>query len=297
MRSYANVVLPAPIAALLWLIPNLAQAQESNALAHASYQWIPATGVENPDASAPDLEIEVSTIRAGVKVPFVTKGGRTVVLPGVAYSLTRAALSNTPADDPDAFHELSVELAILHRISKRWSVVGRIAPGLATTFDDVDSDHVRFQTSILAIRGHYGFGLSASYIFGQLLPIPLVQFDWQATPAIRVRGILPSHIRAGYTFANRVEVGVVAQVNGNRYSITDANQPIADSVKYSVGDAAAFVRVRLHSMIWLSGSGGATLFRKFDVRDSDDNRVAKTDVDPAPVIQIGLELTPPRQQR
>lgn len=84
------------------------------------------------------------------------------------------------------------------------------------------------------------------------------------------------------------------QLNGNRYTARDPNAPLVESVKYTVADAGAFVGVKLFSEIWLTGFAGGTLFRQFDVRDDDDNRITETEVDPAPVIRLSLELSPGR---
>ena len=277
---------------------SAAHAQD-DALGRASFEVIPGVGVEDPPADTPDLEVQFATLRTSAKAPLVLRGGKTIVMPGLGYSLTTTTLSNTSDEDPDGFHELYLELGVIQRLAERWLLVGTLQPGLATNFDDVDSDHFRFQASALAMRetsggGKYGIGVSASYVFGRLLPIPLVTLDWRPSSSIRVRGTLPSRLVAGYGLAKRFEIGLAGQFNGNRYMIDDPDQPMAESVEYSVGDAGLFASIKLFSSVWLTGYGGTTVFRKFDVKDDDNNTISDTDVDPAAVIRVGVELSPGR---
>ena len=46
----------------------------------------------------------------------------------------------------------------------------------------------------------------------------------------------------------------------------------------------------LGGMFWAFAAGGVSLFQELDIEDRSDNTLQKSDIDPSPYVQVGLNL-------
>jgi len=185
----------------------------------------------------------------------------------------------------------------------------QLSPSLATNFKNVDGEHVRFSAVMLFFyqfskRFSLGFGAIANYAFGSLLPLPGLEVVWRPTERWHVYVFLPSNLRVAWRALPFMDVGVGSALAGNRYMISDICDPsdltrpcnnAVESLVYSVIDVHAFVDFKLYGWLWFSLRGGHTLWRNFDVLDTNNNSVGGRDFDNAPIFGVRLALRPPLQ--
>ena len=161
-----------------------------------------------------------------------------------------------------------------------------------------------------------GGGVVASYAFGQLLPLPLLYVDWSPLDSFRLEGSLPYFASAIVSIADRVELGLLADVGGNEYSIRepriserypcvagvdDPSTPgdesradpasCTDHLAYSVVAAGAVARVRLFSSVWLGTFFGHTLYRRYELKNADGGTVPGGKADVPNEVAFRLALT------
>ncbi|MEM9190702.1 MAG: DUF6268 family outer membrane beta-barrel protein [Myxococcota bacterium] len=262
----------------------------------ASIEYEEMLGTEISD-SVGDATLRLSTIRVRGNVPLRLDDA--VLVPGVFYTSTFVSLdSDVDLGAPDTFHELGVSLALVQPLSEAWSLQFRVAPSIATDFSNVEGDNFRIANLVLATHRFnssfsLGFGFLLNYIVGELLPLPVLTVDWRPVPFFFAEVFLPQRIRVGFAIGDRVELGLSAQLRGNRYSVSNDNAPRLDALVFSSAHGGAFASVRLFSGLWLLAYGGVTAVRRFDLLD-DDEELASTDLENGPILQVSLEFRPPR---
>ena len=122
----------------------------------------------------------------------------------------------------------------------------------------------------------------------KLLPLPAIYLSWKPVNGLELETFLPAFLSLKYTFHDRVEVGLRADVTGNSYAVSDPRIAEAwpcrdarsatslgparaarasscfDHLAYSVVSAGGTVGVRLFSSVWATGFVGHTLYRRFE---------------------------------
>jgi len=270
--------------ALLAVVPD-AWAQLPPLL-EMSGQYLPASDI----GSVPGLRAQVATYDASVSVP-VPVGRSAYLLPGATYHAESVSYDRMPPgfQQVRALHAADLSLLYTQAVSERWWVSLRGSAGLAGDFAAIDSGHLRvggFAMATYAFGEHLvlGGGALVTHAFGELHPLPMVYLDWRARPWLRIEANLPVMAEVRTTLANRVELGVLADVNGNEYAIRDSairSDPqcssgggCMDHISLAVVAAGAVARVRLFSTLWLSATAGRTLWRRFEQKDADNRLLA-----------------------
>jgi len=271
------------VLALLSVAPD-AQAQLPPIL-EVSGQYLPPSDV----ASAPGLRAQLATYEASVSVPF-SVGKSAFLLPGATYHAESMSYARMPAGFTPVrvLHATDLSLLFTRALSERWWVSLRGSAGLAGDFARIDSGHLRVGGFAMATYAFgenlvVGAGGLVSHAFGELHPLPMLYLDWRARPWLRMELNLPVSAEIKTILGDRLELGALADTNGNEYALRDpairadpqcANGAgaCADHLSYAVVAASAVVRVRLFSTVWLSATAGRTLWRRFEQKDAQ-NRV------------------------
>jgi hypothetical protein len=156
----------------------------------------------------------------------------------------------------------------------------------------------------------------ADFSFGTLLPLPAAYLEWKPFAHFQVETFLPAFVSVKYTLWERLELGARVQVAGNSYAVRDeritsawpcAAQPsddpttaidetradpaeCMDHVAYSVGTVAPFVALRVAGSLWWNVQAGHSIFRRFEQRSADDERIrgGLHNLPNAPFVQSGL---------
>jgi Domain of unknown function (DUF6268) len=286
------------LALLTWLYPAYARAQFPDLL-DASAQYLPGVALQDPRPA----RAQVASYEGTLNVPIVL-GAHTFLIPGASYHSDAVSYARTPAGFTElrAFHALELALLFVQLLPNDWSLSARLAPGLAADSPDLDTDQLRLSALALATRTFsdrlvLGAGGIASYSFGTLLPLPAAYAEWKPVDGLRIETFLPAFVDARYTFWDRLELGLRADVAGNAYAVRDerirkawpcAVQPGAgadpsalpadpaqclDHVAYSVGVVGLVAGVRLFGSVWWTTLAGHSVFRRFDPRTANDERV------------------------
>lgn len=291
-------------------------------LAEAGTQYLPTSYVPEADG----LGAQISSYDALVNVPLVL-GANTFFVPGAQYHMDSLSYTREPPGfvPLEALHSVDLTLLLAHRLNDAWTLSFRLWPGVAGDFAALDLSALHVGAlGMLTWSGKagptLGGGVVASYAFGQLLPLPMVYVDWSPLDSFRIEASLPYFASAIVSLADRVELGVLADVGGNEYSIREpriserypcvggVDDPITprdesrpdpasctDHLAYSVVVAGAVARVRLFSSLWLGTFVGHTLYRRYELKNAVGATVpgGKADVPNEIAFRLGLTFRIP----
>lgn len=281
----------------------VALALSASLAAEASGQTLLSTGFDHTFAversglpgGRDDARLALPTFFASGRIPISFESTSTVFIPGVSYRGTYPQIKNAPSDGLENFHEIGIELTVVQKLAADWSLILRFLPSLATNFEDIDANHVRYAGGLLAQYRHdesfsVSFGIIANYWFGEWRPLPGVGVNWKPTDFFRLDAFLPAF--ASFTFipVDFLEIGLGARIQGNRYTVGGEAAQFAESVQYTVADAHAFVGFRLYKGLWLSARGGHTVHRNLELLDSGNNSLGSDDFENAPLVGATLEF-------
>jgi hypothetical protein len=113
---------------------------------------------------------------------------------------------------------------------------------------------------------------------------------WRISPQVMLDALLPMNVSVLYTPAPMLEVGVFAELSGNRYH-GDPDKFGVDNpqLKYSVAAAGPMVRWHLTRWAHLTLKGGYTFMRRFEFFDGDDE-ANSLNLKQAWFVQGGLQV-------
>ncbi|MEO0601194.1 MAG: DUF6268 family outer membrane beta-barrel protein [Myxococcota bacterium] len=256
------------------------------------------------------ITTEVNALAVEVGIPIAVADG-TYLLPGASYRLEAPRFVDPPATalPVPRLHEIDLSLAVLQEVGPHWTLIGQVAGGLAGDLIVIDRDVVRLSGFLLAKRElsetvDLGFGATATWAFGQFLPLPLFALDWTPSDRFTLEALLPARTVATWRAADRVRLGGFAEIVGNEYAIRlpeivdgpDCTGPTADPAEcvdhlaYTDGNGGAFVGARIAGELWLDIRGGVSVYRRFEMRNVDDEPVSfgEQRLPPAPFIKARL---------
>jgi hypothetical protein len=263
-------------------------------------QYLPGVPLEDPRP----VRSQVASYEGGLNLPLVL-GERSFLIPGIGFHTDAVSYQRAPTSFTQlrAFHSAELPLLFVQLLPHDWSLAVRVAPGMAADVPKLDAQLLRVSGLLLAThtfseRLVAGGGGLASYAFGTFLPLPAAYVEWKPVDGLRLESFLPAFVDLRYTFWERLEVGVRADVAGNSYAVRDerirnawpcraqtddpasgANEALAqpdqcfDHVAYSVGVAGIVASVRLFGSVWLNGFAGHSVYRRLELRNADDEIV------------------------
>jgi len=314
MAELRNAGAAAGLALLTWLYPARASAQFPD-LVDLSAQYLPGVALEDPRPA----EAQVASYEGTLNLPIVL-GKSTFLIPGVGYHNDAVSYAHIPPGFTElrTFHAIDVPLLFVQLLPNDWSMAVRLAPGLAADSPELEAEQLRLSGLILFTRSFserlvLGAGGLASYSFGTLLPLPALYAEWKPIDGWRIESFLPAFIDTRYTFWNRLELGVRADIAGNSYAVRDERirdaWPCAgdgalradrtqcfDHIAYSTGVVGLVTGVRLFGSVWWTAMAGYTVYRRFDQRNARDERVpgGLQAMPDAPFVRTNLTWRIPR---
>lgn len=269
-----------------------------------SAQYLPGVPVEVPGAE--QARAQITSYDLVLNVPLVL-GKTSFFVPGVAYHAEAISYAGLPDGFTDlrAFHGIDLSLLYVQLLSPQWSLAVRLAPGLAGDLTKVDDRTLRLSGAALTTYAAsdcltLGAGVIASYGFGEFLVLPGVYVSWRARDWLTLETMLPAFARATVTPVDGFEVTLRADVAGNTYAVRDRRVTDAcagteggdcmDHLAYSVVAATLGVSVRVWDKMWLSASGGYTLYRRFEPfgRDNTPTDDGAQTLPNVPLLRVAL---------
>ncbi|MEO1480954.1 MAG: DUF6268 family outer membrane beta-barrel protein [Myxococcota bacterium] len=297
LRTYLSF-----IALLLALAPSTARGQIANGIG-VTVEFAPDAEVES--VASQDGEVEpdnppelgYQNVRATLLLPVELDSIDAVLIPGFSYRLYRPQVDDRIVfQGPDNLHDVNLQLGVLKHFNDTWSFLLIGSAGLATDFEDLEADHLRFQ-GIAALRYDngaswtFGVGAAFTYWFGEPLALPVLQAvytgeRWNADVN------LPQLASIRYTVVDDFDIGFLGQLDGNRFSIGE-DLPV-ESVRLTIADAGLQAGVRVSGPVWFTVYGGVTLLRQYEYQTDDNATLLNLDQVPGPIFRLGLLLRPKR---
>ncbi len=283
------------IAALGVVSPEIAHAQMDRGVG-VTIEFAPRTPLQGDLDLDPQTELGYRNIRANVIVPVELESWCAVLLPGAAYRLYRPRVVDSRFDSsgPETLHDLNLRLGLLKEFGDTWSLLVSAAAGIATDYEDVEADHLRYQGGgvIRYDTGGswiFGAGVAFTYWFGEPRVLPIAQITYAG---VRWNADLtfPRIATLQYTILEGFELGLSSQVDGNRFSI-GGDLPF-ESVDLSIADAGLSASVRIMGSVWLTALGGMTVFRRLEYLDEENNELFNLDQKQGPIFRVGIVLRP-----
>ncbi|MET0385983.1 MAG: DUF6268 family outer membrane beta-barrel protein [Polyangiales bacterium] len=261
------------------------------------YQYLP--NITLPERGGTPLRVQSFDTGLHVPIPLPTRG---FVMPGIHYHADALEFARTPSEwTPEpTFHALELPVQLMQLLAPNWRLQVRVVPELAGDFRAVDSRMFRLSGYALvdyrfSQRLALGVGAGASYLLGSLLPLPFVYVVARPHTRIALEGFLPAFANAKFLVNEVLEVGLRAELAGHLYAVRDTgrwpcvaridnpttpdNEALArtsqcfDNLAYSVASVGVQVALQSFGAFWLTAYFGRTVYRRFEQRASDGDRI------------------------
>jgi hypothetical protein len=269
-------------------------------IASAGYEYYPTAQAKrtslNPDGADAGFQI----FKASLSVP-IPLGEHTIFIPGFRYSMLdilqdegSLARDQTPVD---ALHAMLVKAAILHYFNESWGMYAAVSGGIASDLaGDLSTDDLVVSGQLLALwtvlpEFTLGAGIGYDRRTGNVGPLPLVAIDWQPTPVLMIRGVLPESLAFRWRTAQWLTLGLEGALEGERYHLSDRPDVEEVEVAYRVVKMGAAATVHWNPWFHTRLYGGAAVARRFEVFVDDDSQ-GDLKVETGPFAGIELSIGP-----
>jgi hypothetical protein len=186
-------------------------------------------------------------------------------------------------------------MTFVRLFGKQWSLIARGAASVAGSYATIDRRMIAY--SAMALAGWapseqlaLGAGMLVTGGFGQLLPLPALSVRWKPRDDLRIDVFVPAFATVRYTLWDRVELGVRAEITGHTYAFRGASDDPLDHVRYTLGAVGLTAGLRLTSSVWLTAFAGASVYRRGEQLDRDDQQLPGTSHDLPQVSFVRTDL-------
>ena len=266
----------------------IAQPKPSLSFGHETWPSMSVSKMElnqTYSQSLSDLKVWTDTRFIRGSYPLLLQGGNLFLDIQPGFQRIEFRHENWTEELPHPTDAYIIDLNILaqRQLSNRWSLLAQLTPALKSGLEDnLVGEDFAIEGAFLASRqlserSVFGFGAAYSTNFGAPIPIPLLQFDYQASlwaggPAWRGSVLLPSSIEAWVIPARRLEIGLQLKSLGDRHHITEMgtvplNKPYSDYFDTVLGPS---VIVYLTPWLNLNIESGISLYRQMQITDGRD---------------------------
>lgn len=277
----------------LFLLVYTALAQPKPSLSFGHETW-PSMSVSNLDIdetytqSLNDLKVWTDTRFIRGSYPMILRGGKMFldIQPGFQRIEFRHENWTEELPRPTDAYIIDLNLLAQRQLSERWSLLAQVTPAIKSGLEDkLVGEDFAIEGALLASRqmserSVFGFGVAYSTNFGAPIPIPLLQYDYQASlwaggPAWRGSILLPSSLEAWVVPARRLEIGLKLQSLGDRHHITEVgtvplSKPYSDYFDTVIGPS---VIVYLTPWLNLDIESGISVYRQMQITDGRDEMI------------------------
>lgn len=266
------------IIVLFALVPAQSYAQIS-----ISFDALPYQNFSKPDVGLENAEVLSRTTNFSIGYPFMLNEGRTMLGVELSWATRQFEYSGFPAGGPgvDALHEGGLMLTLMHPINEKWSFLGIVAPALASDLHgDLTKEDFNFQVIAAGIRKvsprfTYGIGAAYSTQFGEPIPLPVALIEWNNEKKLSWRTILPISSEFWYAHSNRVELGLILNVDGNDFQGDPGRYEVDDpQLRYSVTTFGPTARFALANNLFLQVDAGIVPYQRFEFFDGRDKQAS-----------------------
>ena len=276
------------VSLLLFNQPILAQLSPGLSFGHETWPSMSVSNLnidETYSQSLNDLKVRTDTRFIRGSYPILLQGGQMFldIQPGFQRIEFRHENWTKELPRPTDAYIIDLNIIALRQMSDRWSLLAQVTPALKSGLEEkLAGEDLAIEGAFLASRQlneHSVFGFGAAYTtnFGAPFPIPLLQFDYQASlwsggPAWRGSILLPSSVEAWVIPSRRLEIGLQLRSLGDRHHITEVGtvpltKPYSDYFDTVLGPS---VIVYLTPWLNLNIESGISLYRQMQITDARD---------------------------
>jgi len=206
------------------------------------------------------------------------------------YNTTAAA--NALMLPEDGLNSLSLPVVFIHDISDKWMWGAMVMPTYAGSASSSDNFTI---SAGLGVGYNYSEALEVfaggyyAHDFGNDVFIPGVAFIWRPAPKWEANLLGPMG-----SVSYSVNENFLLSLYGRYRSPTWFVKADAAGPDRNVNMASLQVGVKaeynLHSMLWGYVAGGYAFAQELDVETKANNTLQKSDIDPSPFVECGLDL-------
>ncbi|WP_441000139.1 DUF6268 family outer membrane beta-barrel protein [Fodinibius sp. SL11] len=268
--------------------PTIGQLNPSLSFGHETWPSMSVSNLEINEIyseSLNDLKVWTDTRFIRGSYPIILQNGRMFldIQPGFQRIEFRHENWTEELPRPTDAYIIDLNIIAQRQLKNRWSLLAQATPAIKSGLEEkLAGQDFAIEGAFLAIRQanerfSFGFGAAYSTNFGAPIPIPLLQFDYQASlwaggPAWRGNALLPSSLEAWVIPAKRLEIGLKLQSLGDRHHITEIgtvplNKPYSDYFDTVLGPS---VIVYLTPWLNLNVESGISLYRQMQITDGRD---------------------------
>lgn len=253
---------------------------------------------------ANNQKVSFQEFGAFINYPIQLKNKKTILFNGIQYGMVQATMNHHGLSNEKnlTFHKLSYSFTLIHRFNDKWTFIGRIAPTLASDFDDKLSGHdfnvlgTAFLTKRFSQKTLGGAGLIYTTRFGKPLLIPSLQYQYRIDKH-DLNIFLPAFINYSYQLdsKDRLKIGFRTAINGAHFNTSSDNYSTSvgvDRFNYVRANMGPFVSYRLGRMVLIEMSGGLSTLRRYEFEDINNDRHKYTSQNGG-FFNIGLNIVPP----
>lgn len=273
-------------------------------LAGADYQYYPKMYLKDGGGS---LQVSSQESNVYINVPAQLKNGKLVIVNGLQFGSVRV---NSYSDIPSGevahnFYRIAYTFMLIYRLNEKWMLVGRLAPTLASDFDEkLNGKDFLMQGSLLANKKinenlMVGGGLIYSTRFGKPMLIPGLQLKYEKRRHLLFL-FLPAIIDYSYrvTREEKLRVGFKGLLNGANFNSSVDNfsgTTAVDRLNYVAVNLGPTVRYRFAKMVQLEVSGGLNALRRYQFEDAG-RTLHKYSSKSSGFLSVGLTIVPPKRK-
>lgn len=292
---------------LLYSQTALAQPKPSLSFGHETWPSMSVSNLELDQTysqSLSDLKVWTDTRFIRGSYPLLLQGGKMFLDLQPGFQRIEFRHENWTEELPRPTDAYIIDLNILaqRQLANRWSLLAQVTPAIKSGLEgklieeDFAIEGALLASRQLSERSVLGFGAAYSTNFGAPIPIPLLQFDYQASlwaggPAWRGSALLPSSLEAWVIPTKRLEIGLQLRSLGDRHHITEVgtvplNKPYSD---YFDTVLSPSVIVYLTPWLNLNVETGFSLYRQMQITDGRDE-VIKFEPDQAGFLRWSFTI-------
>ncbi len=211
------------------------------------------------------------------------------------YTATRydtSAPENALMLPEDTLNSLWLPLLFVHDVSSQWMWGAMVMPTYAGSSSSSDNF-----TISAALGAGYSYspnleifaGAYYAHDYGDDFIIPGIAFTWRPAPRWKTYLMGPA-AGVSYSVNDNLLVSLYGRYNSSTWYVKADGSGPDRNVSMSSMRVGLKAECQLHSKLWGYLAGGYAFAQELDVDDTDNDRIQKSDIDPSPFIECGLNL-------
>ncbi|MFH1372374.1 MAG: DUF6268 family outer membrane beta-barrel protein [bacterium] len=275
-------------------------------LASFSFERVPSAEIDLTGVEEEELETAASTTTTKLAVPIPLAGRETVLLNFITLRVLHQSYGNIEAADvaflPSNLYTIKYGLVFHQTLSDQWSLNVLVQPSLLTDFVDVDSDHLILRGGFVFERKvsdklKYALGGGYSDDYGDEKILPVAWLKWKPCPNWHVNFDIPQKIEVLRRVSERVQLGLVGKATGAHFRIgqdtpfRNGSDHRVGRVKYSIVNIGPALDWRIYNGVCLTLNGGTSVYRRYEVFDTDGDKLAATDFESSIFLKATVQYS------